>query len=840
MSYLLVVISLVVFGGIALLVHFLSPNKQNLIVGKILTGLLIVVFIVRFMCFKDVQIFGDTSKFIDLATVLNPLINPAIGIISNFLIWFEITAFLLVAMRPFYHFRTMKYLVKFVALPIFVLCGCFMEPILFMSQGFGFYNEVGKVTLLSILYPIEIGLGLALSIYYWFKNAYARDLKEKDPTLLALGSNLSVKSRFLPRNYDLKNLNCTSSNESIISFEEKNDGDMKIKANKKGKAYINIVANDGEINKRILINVFERELVEEMKYNKYDSLRKVTKKDIMTIIISFLLINIATLPPYFMRSVFGEVSSLIHILDINFTHRLVLYATVLIFPFGMYFGLRNKHKDVIHFALNIVSLGTLIGFMAFYKYDSLLEPWAWPFHLCNTAMFLMPICLIFKPKRLFYFTYFINVLGALIAMLMPNYSHVLNAMDPRIFQFWYNHAIAFGMPLLCVALKQFQRPKLKQFYYSMAWFFGYFVIALFMNVLFSAMGHKVDYFFINSDFVADKLGDWAENLFNITASFKLGKYTLTFHPPYQLVFFFVYVLLGVAVWFVYELGFNIADSHYELMTKLKAIKVDQLALKSALNGRSLDEPMDKDAGVKFELKHFSKKYASSKVYAVRDANLEVYGGEIFGFLGPNGAGKSTIIKSTVGIQPITEGNIEICGFDCAKQPVQAKSLIGFVPDHYALYEKLTGREYLNYIADIYEVSKEDRDERLNKYIKLFQLESSIDNKIKTYSHGMKQKITIMAALVHNPKVWILDEPLTGLDPTSIFQVKECMKQHAAEGNIVFFSSHIIDIVEKLCQRIAIIKKGKILCVKTVEEIEQSGKSLEEFYLETIGEKLEEK
>ena len=109
MSYLLVVISLVVFGGIALLVHFLSPNKQNLIVGKILTGLLIVVFIVRFMCFKDVQIFGDISKFIDLATVLNPLINPAIGIISNFLIWFEITAFLLVAMRPFYHFRTMKY-----------------------------------------------------------------------------------------------------------------------------------------------------------------------------------------------------------------------------------------------------------------------------------------------------------------------------------------------------------------------------------------------------------------------------------------------------------------------------------------------------------------------------------------------------------------------------------------------------------------------------------------------------------------------------------------------------------------------------------------------------------
>ena len=119
-------------------------------------------------------------------------------------------------------------------------------------------------------------------------------------------------------------------------------------------------------------------------------------------------------------------------------------------------------------------------------------------------------------------------------------------------------------------------------------------------------------------------------------------------------------------------------------------------------------------------------------------------------------------------------------------------------------------------------------------MKLFELESSIDSKIKTYSHGMKQKITIMSALVHNPKVWILDEPLTGLDPNSIYQVKECMRHHAEEGNIVFFSSHLIDIVEKLCQRIAIIKHGKIQCIKTVEEIENSGVTLEEFYLNVIG------
>ena len=243
--------------------------------------------------------------------------------------------------------------------------------------------------------------------------------------------------------------------------------------------------------------------------------------------------------------------------------------------------------------------------------------------------------------------------------------------------------------------------------------------------------------------------------------------------------------------------------------------------------------MNPDAGIKLELKKFSKRYATSKIYAVKDACLTVNGGEIFGFLGPNGAGKSTIIKSIVGIQPITEGAIEVCGYDCATQPRLAKSQIGYVPDHYALYEKLTGREYINYIADIYDVSVEDRTARIDEMVALFELEGSFDNSMKTYSHGMKQKITIMAALVHNPKLWILDEPLTGLDPNSIYQVKECMRRHAEAGNIVFFSSHIIDVVERICDRIAIIKKGTIMCTKTIAEVEKEC-PLEEFYLKTIN------
>jgi ABC-2 type transport system ATP-binding protein len=236
----------------------------------------------------------------------------------------------------------------------------------------------------------------------------------------------------------------------------------------------------------------------------------------------------------------------------------------------------------------------------------------------------------------------------------------------------------------------------------------------------------------------------------------------------------------------------------------------------------------------FELIGFSKCYGLSKKFAVKNVHLKVNGGEIFGFLGPNGAGKSTIIKSVVGIQSITEGRIEICGYDVEKQSAEAKAQIGFVPDHYALYENLTGREYINYMADIYKVSKKDRDERIAYYVDLFQLAESFDNKMKTYSHGMKQKMTIIAALIHNPKVWILDEPLTGLDPTSIFQVKECMKKHAEAGNVVFFSSHIIDVVEKLCTRIAIIKKGNILCNVTTAELKEKNIDLEQFYLEHIG------
>lgn len=213
-----------------------------------------------------------------------------------------------------------------------------------------------------------------------------------------------------------------------------------------------------------------------------------------------------------------------------------------------------------------------------------------------------------------------------------------------------------------------------------------------------------------------------------------------------------------------------------------------------------------------KIDHLKKKYINSNKYAVEDLCIELNQGEIFGFLGQNGAGKSTTIKCLTGIYPFDSGDITICGHSIKTDGMNAKLCIGYVPDNHSVYEKLTGREYVNYIADLYKVPLEEREERLNKYLKMFKLGFAVDRQIKGYSHGMKQKICIIAALIHNPKLWVLDEPMVGLDPQSIYEIIEEMKLHCADGNTVFFSSHNIDLVAKLCHRVAIINSGKLCCV----------------------------
>lgn len=235
-----------------------------------------------------------------------------------------------------------------------------------------------------------------------------------------------------------------------------------------------------------------------------------------------------------------------------------------------------------------------------------------------------------------------------------------------------------------------------------------------------------------------------------------------------------------------------------------------------------------------KISHLSKRYGKSTVKSVDDLSLELKEGEVFGFLGPNGAGKSTTIKCIVGILPFEEGEIDVCGVNLLKEPLKAKQNIGYVPDNHAVFERLTGREYVNHIANLYNVTVEQMEEISNYYVKLFKLEHAFDNPIKSYSHGMKQKISVIAALVHNPKLWILDEPLTGLDPQSAYQLKSAMRKHADKGNTVFFSSHILDVVENLCDRVCIIKKGKMQGIFDIHELKANNQSLEKLFMEIIG------
>jgi len=240
-----------------------------------------------------------------------------------------------------------------------------------------------------------------------------------------------------------------------------------------------------------------------------------------------------------------------------------------------------------------------------------------------------------------------------------------------------------------------------------------------------------------------------------------------------------------------------------------------------------------------KITNVSKTYSKGSVKAVDNLNLEVKCGEIFGFIGPNGAGKSTTIKMITGVLPFESGTITVCGIDIKKHPLEAKSCIGYVPDTHSVYEKLTGKEYLNFMADMYNVSLSDRKSRGDEYLKLFNLTDAVNNQIRTYSHGMKQKIIVIGALLHNPKLWILDEPLTGLDPQSSFELKKLMQLHIKNGNTVFFSSHVLEVVEKLVDSVGIINKGKLIFEGDLEKLKQLDKnqSLEEVFLNiTKGDK----
>ena len=230
-----------------------------------------------------------------------------------------------------------------------------------------------------------------------------------------------------------------------------------------------------------------------------------------------------------------------------------------------------------------------------------------------------------------------------------------------------------------------------------------------------------------------------------------------------------------------------------------------------------------------EIKNYSKAYGNGKK-AADGVSLNVMSGDIYGFIGHNGAGKSTTIRAVVGVLDFSDGEILIDGHSVRDDPMACKRVTAYIPDNPDLYENLTGIQYLNFVADVFEIGASERETRIRRYADLFEITDTLGSLISSYSHGMKQKVAIISALIHEPKLLVLDEPFVGLDPKATFTLKEIMHEMCRKGTAVFFSTHVLDVAEKLCNKVAIIRQGRILFAGTMEEFTE-GHSLEEAFLE---------
>ena len=229
-----------------------------------------------------------------------------------------------------------------------------------------------------------------------------------------------------------------------------------------------------------------------------------------------------------------------------------------------------------------------------------------------------------------------------------------------------------------------------------------------------------------------------------------------------------------------------------------------------------------------EIKNVTKKYGNKK--AVDNVSFKVNDGDIFAFIGHNGAGKTTLIKAMVGIHDFDEGDILIDGKSIKNDPIECKKLMAFVPDNPETYEHMKAIDYINFICDMYDIDQETRVKNIKKYAKLFDMDKKLNDTIDSYSHGMKQKIVLISALAHNPKILIMDEPFVGLDPKAVFDIKEVLQEMVSEGKIVFYSTHILDVAERLCSRVAIIKEGKLVKCGDMNDV-KGDKSLEKVFME---------
>ena len=386
-----------------------------------------------------------------------------------------------------------------------------------------------------------------------------------------------------------------------------------------------------------------------------DSSLKMSKSLGYGLLVAWLLLLLTTINDYLPKNLIGEyVRNLPLPKKFNLTHRIFIYTAFLlpIFYYLLLFPFDYTHRRAFLF---FIALSVLFAYASVKRIEVWQHFYSMPLHLCNTAMYIMPLTLAFRSYRLFYFTMFINVIGAFLALMMPNYSDSWPTLGTAIVEFYINHIYAATLPVLIIELGIFERPKWKYFGYSMAGFAVYFVFVAVLNIYYTGTKSLYgiaapDYFFINSDFIAKKVGTWAEDLWKMDFVWTQNGYTFELHWPYLLSYFSVYVLFALGMWYVYEILFKSTDELILLHENSRQYHVSQLQFEKLQERRDL--PMEQNENShepRLLISHFTKRYGNAKTPAVEDFSLDISGGKIYGFLGKNGAGKSTIIKAVVGM-----------------------------------------------------------------------------------------------------------------------------------------------------------------------------------------------
>ena len=568
-------------------------------------------------------------------------------------------------------------------------------------------------------------------------------------------------------------------------------------------------------------------------YNFHLYLKEIKKyklKDYLNAVFFYTLLFIFSLPLYIIKYYLFSLSDSKNII-LGLKLSILFYTAILVV---LYFSILDKNiRKIILLSIILISF---INYLTSTSFKNIISYKNAPILISSLSAILYLYLFIKKRVRLFNFLYFSSFTLFAILIFPTISGDNLNTVISNSYKAFFILSITF----LFVFYDIYKIPKGKAVFRAFIAFSIYYLIIVLINSVFLNFDSSVDYLFLNGYILENKLfflkntkrfyHDFVYYFINYQ-SFDYTKFILKFNHLFLILVYISIIFLNLLSHLIVSFLNKIVLNYYFIKDKIKTLKKDKVILYENISDKIREDI--KMATPSIEIKNFSKKYIKNDFYSVKNLNYTATSGKVIGIVGHNGAGKSTLIKSLVGIQNVSAGTIKVCGFNIYKNPTEAKYVLGYVSDNHALYEELTGREYITFVAKLYNVNKEVLDERMKDLTEFFNIASHIDREIRTYSHGMKQKISIISSLIHNPKVWVLDEPLTGLDPTSSYQLKQKIKEHAKNGNIVIFSSHIIEVVENLCDEIVIIKKGEMVLNSTMKDLKAKNINLEKMYIDII-------